>query len=105
MTDPPLGDSGDRPRRLDSGATVSRVRRLLPGLGVLLALGLLARVIAASVPVGSHLVVVIGVGVLLANTVGVPDWASAGVGTYDRWLEALIETLRETIQEESTGEV
>ena len=76
---------------------MSRVRRLLPGLGVLLALGLLARVIAASVPVGSHLVVVIGVGVLLANTVGVPDWASAGVGTYDRWLEAGIVLMGATV--------
>ena len=76
---------------------MSRVRRLLPGLGVLLALGLLARVIAASVPIGSHLVVVIGVGVLLANTVGVPDWASAGVGTYDRWLEAGIVLMGATV--------
>jgi uncharacterized integral membrane protein (TIGR00698 family) len=77
--------------------TMERVRRLLPGLGLLLLLGLLARGVVSYLPVGSDLVVVIALGVLLANTVGIPDWASEGVGTYDRWLEAGIVLMGATI--------
>ncbi|WP_049917039.1 YeiH family protein [Halogeometricum pallidum] len=73
------------------------LRRLLPGLGVLLALGFLARGITAVVPLGSHLIVVIGLGVLVANTVGVPDWAVAGVDTHSLWLEAGIVLMGVTV--------
>jgi uncharacterized integral membrane protein (TIGR00698 family) len=73
------------------------LRRLVPGLGVLLALGLLARGITATVPFGSHLIVVIGLGVLVANTVGVPDWAAAGVDTHSLWLEAGIVLMGVTV--------
>jgi uncharacterized integral membrane protein (TIGR00698 family) len=76
---------------------VTRIRRLLPGLALLLALGLLARGVTALVPVGSHLLVVIGLGVLVANTVGVPDWAAPGVGTHGRWLEAGIVLMGATV--------
>jgi len=55
---------------------------------VLLSLGVLARGITAVTPVGSPLLVVIGLGALLANTVGVPDWAVPGVETHSRWLAA-----------------
>jgi len=61
--------------------------RLVPGLGLLVALGLVARAITATVG-GSHLLVVIGLGVVIANTVGVPDRAAAGVGSHSLWLEA-----------------
>lgn len=62
-------------------------RRVAPGLGLLVALGLIARAVTAAVG-GSHLLVVIGLGVVVANTVGVPDWAAAGVGSHGLWLEA-----------------
>ncbi|PSQ12183.1 putative sulfate exporter family transporter [Halobacteriales archaeon QS_5_70_15] len=73
------------------------VRRSLPGLGVLLALGLLAREATAFLPVGSRLLVVIGLGVIVANTVGVPGWAEPGVGTYGRWLEFGIVLMGATV--------
>lgn len=76
---------------------VGALRRLAPGLGVLIGLGLLARGIAAMIPLGSHLVVVIVLGVLVANTVGVPDWAEYGVGTHDLWLEVGIVLMGVTI--------
>ena len=73
------------------------VRGLLPGLAVLLGLGLLARELTGLLPVGSQLLVVIGLGVLVANTVGVPGWAEAGVGTYDGWLKFGIVLMGATI--------
>lgn len=79
---PPLCTTFRRPRRCNS------LRHLIPGLGALLALGVLARGITALTPVDSHLLVVIGLGALLANTVGVPRWAIPGVQTHNRWLEA-----------------
>lgn len=73
------------------------MRRLAPGLGVLLGLGILARGLTTVIPLGSHLVVVIGVGVLVANTVGVPDWADDGVETHNLWLETGIILMGVTI--------
>ena len=73
------------------------VRGLLPGLAVLVGLGLLARELTGLLPVGSQLLVVIGLGVLVANTVGVPGWAEAGVGTYDGWLKFGIVLMGATI--------
>lgn len=77
--------------------TVGALRRLAPGLGVLLALGLLARGITAVIPLGSHLIVVIGLGVFMSNTLGIPDWAVAGVKTHSLWLEAGIVLMGVTI--------
>jgi len=77
--------------------TVEALRRLAPGLGVLLALGLLARGITAIIPIGSHLIVVIGLGVFMANTLGIPDWAVAGVKTHSLWLEVGIILMGVTI--------
>ncbi|MFB6296955.1 MAG: YeiH family protein [Salinirussus sp.] len=76
---------------------VGRLRRLAPGLAVLLGLGVLARGISVAVPLGSHLVVVIGLGILVANTVGVPDWAAAGVGTHGLLLEGGIVLMGVTV--------
>ena len=77
--------------------TVEALRRLAPGLGVLFALGLLARGITAIIPIGSHLIVVIGLGVFMANTLGIPDWAVAGVKTHSLWLEVGIILMGVTI--------
>lgn len=73
------------------------LRRLAPGLIILLGLGLLARGITAVIPLGSHLIVVIGLGVLVANTLGVPDWAAAGVETHNLWLEVGIILMGVTV--------
>lgn len=67
--------------------TTAAVRRVAPGLALLVALGLIARAVTATVG-GSHLLVVIGLGVVIANTVGVPDRAAAGVDSHGLWLEA-----------------
>lgn len=54
---------------------------------MLLVVGVLARALTAIVPIDSHLVVVIIVGALLGNTVGIPERATAGVETHGLWLE------------------
>ena len=59
---------------------------LLPGIGLLVAIGLLARGMAAVVPIPALLGAVL-VGILLANTVGVPAAFRPGVDTYKLWLE------------------
>ncbi|UPW00285.1 YeiH family protein [Halorussus gelatinilyticus] len=74
------------PRRPDRSALLPSLRDLLPGLAFLVVLALVARGLAAFVPVPALLVAVL-VGGALANTVGVPDRFESGVGTYDLWLE------------------
>lgn len=63
-------------------------RTILPGLGVLLAIGLAGRAIASIVPGLNHLILAIGLGVLVGNTIGTPSWAQAGAQTHKLWLEA-----------------
>lgn len=77
--------------------SVNGIRRLLPGIGILLVLSFLARSIAVFTPIGSQLIVVIGLGVLIANTVGVPHWAEAGVKTYNLWLATGIVLMGVTV--------
>jgi uncharacterized integral membrane protein (TIGR00698 family) len=67
---------------------MSGIRRLVPGLALLVVCGLFARWLAEFVPLGSPLVVVIGVSALIANAVGIPESAEPGVDTHGRWLEA-----------------
>lgn len=62
-------------------------RTLVPGLLLLLGIGLAARLVAAVVPAAHHLVVAIALGFLLGNTYGIPDWARRGVGTHGVALE------------------
>ncbi len=76
---------------------IGALRRLAPGVGVLLGLSLLARGITAVIPLGSHLIVVIGLSVFVANTLGVPDWAVAGVETHSLWLEVGIILMGVTV--------
>ncbi|RLM83585.1 putative sulfate exporter family transporter [Halobellus sp. Atlit-38R] len=73
------------------------LRALAPGLGVLLVLGLLARGITALIPFESHLIIVIGLGVLVANTIGIPRWAEGGVQTHSLWLETGIILMGVTV--------
>lgn len=81
----------------DSVVMMGVLRRFAPGLGLLLGIGLFARGITSVVSLGSHLIVVIGLGVILANTVGVPDWAADGVETHSLWLEAGIILMGATV--------
>ena len=60
---------------------------VVPGIGLLVAIGLAARALAAVVPT-SHLILAILVGLVVGNLYGVPEWARAGVGTNTLWLEA-----------------
>lgn len=73
------------------------LRSLAPGLGVLLAIGLLARGITELIPFESHLIIVIGLGVLVANTIGIPEWAEDGVQTHSLWLETGIILMGVTV--------
>ena len=61
-------------------------RSLLPGLVLLLGLGLAARLLSASLPL-NHLVLAILLGVAVGNAVGIPDTVRAGVGTHKLWLK------------------
>lgn len=66
---------------------VPRVRRFVPGLAFLVGLGLLAKAGSLILPV-NNLLLAIGLGVIVANTVGVPSAFGPGVEQYDVVLEA-----------------
>lgn len=61
---------------------------LVSGIGLLFLIGIAARIVSAFVPMISYLIVAILIGVVLANWVGVPDWAESGVATHKIWLES-----------------
>jgi len=62
------------------------LKRLAPGLGFLVAVGIAAAALGAAAPVIAPLVAV-AVGALVANTVGVPAVLRPGAETYKLWLE------------------
>lgn len=66
----------------------TQLRKLLPGLVVLGAIGVLSRAISEFAVDVNYLILAIAIGVLVGNTIGVPSWAEAGVGTHKLWLEA-----------------
>lgn len=66
---------------------MNAVRRYGPGLALLVAVGLAARLLAAAVPGVNHLIVTIILGLVVGNAVGVPEWAAPGVTTHTLWLE------------------
>lgn len=61
-------------------------RTLLPGLVLLLAIGLASRLIASVLPL-NHLIVTILLGLLIGNLYGIPNWARTAVDTHKLWLE------------------
>ena len=71
---------------------IAAVGRTLPGI-VVLCLGALAARRFSTLAGVSELLLAIGLGVALANTVGVPERVRAGVGTHDVWLAAGIVLL------------
>ncbi|MFC7202349.1 YeiH family protein [Haloferax namakaokahaiae] len=76
-----------------SAAGRSRVRRLLPGVGLLVVLAAGSMLVAGVVPGVNALLLGVFFGALVANTVGVPEWAEAGVGTQKLLLETGIVLL------------
>jgi len=68
------------PRRLLSG--------VLPGLALLVVVGLSARAVSIAVPALNHLIVAVILGAVIVNVAGIPAWATAGVGTHKLLLEA-----------------
>jgi uncharacterized integral membrane protein (TIGR00698 family) len=61
--------------------------RLLPGLALLVAVGLLARLLSTAVPSVNHLIAAVVLGALLANVVGWPSVAAPGVARHKLLLE------------------
>ncbi|WP_254533971.1 YeiH family protein [Natrinema gelatinilyticum] len=62
-------------------------RTLLPGLLLLLVIGVTARLLASAIPAANVLIITIILGLITGNTYGIPDWATAGVGTHKIWLK------------------
>lgn len=64
-----------------------RVSKLFPGLLVLLVGGVAAHTLSTTVLGVNSLLLAVGLGFLLANVVGIPDWATAGMRTHEDWLK------------------
>lgn len=62
-------------------------KRVLPGLGLLLIIGAIARIVAFFIPVGSVLIPAILLGAVFANVYRIPKWAEEGVGLHKLLLE------------------
>lgn len=69
------------------------LRAALPGVALLGALALSARLVAGAVPRVSALVVAVALGALVGNATGVPRWARAGVAQHKLLLETGIVLL------------
>ncbi|RBI59227.1 putative sulfate exporter family transporter [halophilic archaeon] len=79
----------------------THARSLLPGLALLAGVAVVARTLGTRLAHLSPLIVAIAVGALVANTVGVPDWATPGVSRHKLLLETGIVLLgaRLTVEE------
>lgn len=73
------------------------VRRLLPGLAALAVLAVVAHWVGARLPYVNHLVLAVGIGALLGNTVGVPARLRPGLDRYTLLLETGIVLLGASI--------
>lgn len=72
---------------------IPTIRHLLPGLALLAAVAGAAAIIGPLVPVATPLLLAIGLGAVIANTVGVPRRFRPGVATHSRLLEVAIVLL------------
>jgi uncharacterized integral membrane protein (TIGR00698 family) len=63
-------------------------RRVAPGVAFLVVLAVVARAASTVVPHASALVVAVALGIVVTNTVGVPERLQAGSSTHKLWLEA-----------------
>ncbi|MFC6724227.1 YeiH family protein, partial [Halobium palmae] len=62
--------------------------RYLPGVALLVAVAVGARLVGRTVPHANALVVAVAAGIVVANLVDLPDRVEPGVGTHKLWLEA-----------------
>ena len=67
---------------------IAHLRRTLPGIAILVGLGLAARAIATVIPVGSPLIPAILLGVVVGNAGTIPTWAGRGIAVHKLFLEA-----------------
>jgi uncharacterized integral membrane protein (TIGR00698 family) len=65
---------------------VRNTARVVPGVAVLVAGAAVAHGLSTVVGV-NRLILAVGLGVIVANTVGVPEWAEDGLETHKLWLE------------------
>ena len=61
--------------------------RMVPGILLLFAVGYGAKLIAGYIPHIDYILVAIGIGMTISNTVGVPDIFVPGINTYELWLK------------------
>jgi len=78
------GDPTEAPRRSLAAVT----REYAPGVAFLVAVAVVARLASDLVPHASALVVAVALGIVVANSIGVPDVLAAGARTHKLWLEA-----------------
>lgn len=62
-------------------------RTVVPGVGLLVVVGLTGRLLASVVPGVHYLIVTIVVGLIVGNAYGVPEWGRTGIETHKLWLE------------------
>lgn len=72
---------------MSSRGNWATLRRLGPGLALLVGLGLFASGITTALGVGSALIVAIGAGIVVGNTVGLSERTTRGVETDTLWLK------------------
>jgi uncharacterized integral membrane protein (TIGR00698 family) len=66
---------------------MAALRRLLPGLALVVAIGLAARLLTVAVPAVNHLIAAIAIGAVVTNLVGTPAIAAPGVARHKLLLE------------------
>lgn len=66
---------------------MKRLKSVLPGLILLLTIGLCARIGATVFPAINHLLFAILIGFVIGNSYGIPEWAKSGVATQKLLLE------------------
>lgn len=72
---------------------LTRLRSLLPGFAILIVIALSAHGLGDLIAALSPLIVAIGTGAIIGNTIGTPDWAQAGVSMHKLLLETGIVLL------------
>lgn len=84
---------------------LTRLRRLFPGVLLLVVVGLSAKGIASSIPMVSHLIVAVAIGVIITNTIGTPSILQPGINLYNLLLETGIVLMGATLALDALIEV
>lgn len=64
-----------------------KILEKIPGIILLFVVGYISKIIAGNIPHVDYILVAIGLGMLISNTVGVPQVFVPGVNTYELWLK------------------